>query len=198
MIVTTRFDGDTGDYIDQVQWAQHDVYHDALRIIVRNCMGQAKLAHMVLYDDWRERWNPSDGFDHRTLQVAHDILAAVWRRHAFATRLVPLPFDGRQFPLPFEDVWDGDGPNFAERWLKWLEDEVKSWNYVNFWIWDSDDHNARLIRLVVRILENQNIPVGYRAETELAWELISKFQYVVPWERNFADAARSAYEALEG
>ena len=196
MIVTTLFDGDTGDYLDQVQWAQHDVYRDALRIIIRNCEGQAKLAHIILYDDWRERWNPSRVYDHRTLQTAHDILAAAWRsKHAFETRVVPLPFNGRQFPLPFAEVWDGDGPNFAGRWLAWLENEVKSWHEGSFWFLDSGDHNARLIRLVVRILENQNIPVGYRAETELAWELLNRFRNV-PWERRLENEVWSAYEAL--
>ena len=189
------FDGDGGDYVDQVQWSQHRVYDDALKIIVRNCEGQAKLAQMVLYDDWGERWEWIELQDHRTLQVAHDMLAAAWRyRHAFETKLFPLPFDGRQFPLPFEEWWDGDGPNFAGRWLAWLDNETKSWREGRFWFTDSDDRNARLIRLVVRILENQNNPVGYRAESNLAWEILNRFKDV-PWRRSWANAVKSDYEA---
>ena len=196
MIVTTCFDGDDGDYIDRVQLPQQDVYHDALEIIVRNCRGQVKLALMVLYDDWRERWYPSGEFDHRTLRAAHDILAAAWRsRHAFETRVVPLPFDGRQYPLPFEELWDGGGPNFVERWLEWLDNETKSWHEGRFWFWTADDRNVRLIRLVVRILGNQNIPVGYRTEKVLAWELINRFDDV-PWDRRLADSVRFDYDAL--
>ena len=80
MIVTKYF---VGDSKGQAQQLQASVYPDALRIIVRDCAGQEKLAHMGLNDNWGETLNPSDGFDHRTLQAAHDILAATWRfRHA--------------------------------------------------------------------------------------------------------------------
>ena len=185
MIISTYFSGDNDE---QTQLLQHDVYHDALRIIVRNCEGQARLAHMVLYDDWGERWNPSRGYDHRTLQTAHDFLAATWRfRHA--------SWIG-QYRLPLDSLWDEEPPDFAAHWLEWLENEVKSWNEISSWFSGSDDRNARLIRLVVRILENQNIPVGYRAEKKLAWELINRFDDV-PWERRLADSVRSAYDALE-
>ncbi len=181
MIVGIYFNGDDDN---QVKWLQHDVYGAALHIIVRTCWEHVKYANMVLYDDWGNRWDPVYEFDHRTLQVAHDLMAAAWRsRYAFAIRQHPLPIDG---------IRNNEIPDFVGHWLAWLRNEVESWN-------DGvcpRDYSASLIRFVSQILKNQNRPAGYRAEKKLAWELVNRYSDV-PWERRWADAIESDYVALD-
>lgn len=168
-----------GDSEGRTQQLQSSVCPDALGIIVRDCVGQEKFAHMSLSDDWSETLNPSDGFDH-PLQAAHDILAATWRfRHAswYWERWHPpgVPLD-----FPLWDMIPRRRP--ADEWLGDLENETKSWRHggVGFSFPPSYEWNPHLADLVVRILENQNTPVGDRAKKQLAWELVNRFKDV-PW-----------------
>ena len=191
MIVTKYFVGDSDG---QTQLSQASVYPDALRIIVRDCAGPEKLAHMGINDDWSETLNPSDGFDHRTLQAAHDILAATWRfRHASWFRQSwPQPAD---IPPDFP-IWDKMQPGRAADWLRDLENETKSWRQggVGFSFPHSYEINPHLADLVVRILENQKTPVGYRAQKQLAWELVNRFKDV-PWKQLRVNWVKYEYEA---
>ena len=189
MIVTKYF---VGDSEGQTQQLQSSVCSDALRII-GDCAGREKLAHMGLSDDWSETLNPSDGFDH-PLQAAHDILAAAWRfRHAswYWERWHPpdVPLD---VPL-----WDIIPQSRPDHWLKGLENETKSWRQggVGFSFPYSYERNPHLADLVVRILENQKTPVGYRAQMQLAWELVNRFKDV-PWDQLWLSSVKSDYEAL--
>ena len=192
MIVTKYFVGDSDG---QTQRSQASVYPDALRIIVRDCAGQENLARMGLNDDWSETLNPSNGFDHQTLQAAHDILAATWRfRHASSFRQrwhqsADIPPD-----LP---IWDMIEPGRPADWLRDLEAETKSWRQGGFGLEVSVSYqrNPRLADLVVRILENQKTPVGYRAQMQLAWELVNRFKDV-PWDQLWLSSVKSDYEAL--
>ena len=178
-----------GDSDGQTQRSQASVYPDALRIIVKGCVGQEKLAHMGLSDDWSETLNPSDGF--HPLRAAHDILAATWRfGHASSFRQSwPQP----DIPLDFP-IWDTMKPGRADYWLRWLKSETKSWRHGGFGLEVSGSYqrpnprladlvvrpNPRLADLVVRILENQNTLVGDRAQAQLDWELVNRFKDV-PW-----------------
>ena len=61
-------------------------------------------------------------------------------------------------------------PDFAGHWLSWLRKEVCSWkNY------------PLLIRLVIRILKNQNQLVGYEAEEKLEEALTYNYYANIPW-----------------
>ena len=148
-----------------------------------------KLAYRLM-DDTVESWEPVDFVDHRTLQHAHDILAAVWR-FVFEIKLRQLELpgirpcqnyycpsriegrtiffhglrDGKECPAPYCDwLRYKEEPDFVGHWLNWLKKEVNSWK--------RDPH---LIRLVMRILRNQNQTLGYEAEDELEDELKHKY-----------------------
>ena len=179
MLVFAYFDGDDDE---EVALKQHDVYGEALFIIVRTCNLFALRARTILEDTDHPDWGTVEKFDHRTLQGAHDILAAVWRfRH-----------DVRQFELFVEMRWgwpliDPGTPvephdllaEVPGRWLAWLREEVEGWSAL-----------PHLVRLVQLILANQNEPAGYRAESQLSVHLFDQFEDV-PWIPKF----RAAYEA---
>ena len=170
VIVATRFDGDDDMHI---QWLQHDVYGQALAIIADTCQRYEHFARAVLGDD-QGGWEPIRSFDHRTLQHAHDILAAAWRfKHVLRLRQMKLPVDRKN---------EGE-PAFINHWLTWLQEEVDSWIAAPY-----------RVRLVVKILANQNEPAGYKAETDLSWDLLMGY-YDVPWEQSLINAVESALES---
>ena len=194
VIVATLFPGD-GDIDLYLHWLQHDVYGRALRIISDRCYTHAERASEILdYREWgrvRIRDGPRLTFDHRTLQKAHDILAAVWRfRHSFELRQFDFPVEqinsmDPNFISPWwkwSDWWEWHlewgQPQFMEHWLKWLRGEIESWI-----------HHPERVHLVMKILANQNQPIGYQAETELAWELLTGYDDV-PWHKRQLDAVK--------
>ena len=162
-----------GDSDNDVMWVQHGVYHQALGIITGTCQEYMNFAHRILDDRWEE-WDFITRFDHRTLQNAHDTIAAAWRfRCLDAAKQMELSFDKEP----------GGEPDFVSHWLNWLQGEVKSWK-----------NSPYLVRLVVKILRNQNEPAGYRAEADLNWELVLRYGDV-PWEQSRIDAAQAAVKA---
>ena len=101
----------------------------------------------LLDDTDHPDWGTVETFDHRTLQRAHDLLAAVWRfRH-----------DARQFELSLDvchprwsrPLVDREAPvkphdllaEVPGRWLDWLREEVDGWL-----------HSPHLVRSVQRPL----------------------------------------------
>lgn len=132
------------------QWEQHDMYGRALAIIAGGCQQhRASAAAMLGLPPplWVET------FDHRTLQQAHDLLAAVWR----------FRNDAAQPRLP------GLGAKEALPWLEWLRAEVASWHQT-----------PEIVRLVGEILAQPNCPAGYAAEDRLAEQLQARYADV-PW-----------------
>ena len=165
MWVTPLFDDDVDM---EVASQQHTVYADALWIIVSQCNQYTEFARRLLYDADLPEWVAVDRFDHRTLQHAHDLLAAVWR---FRNNL-------RQLGLPF--VPKGSVDDVPTLWLAWLRREVAAWI----------DYPDRL-RLVRVILANQNTPLGYVAESQLALNIMDGFPNV-PWDLKWREAAEAA------
>ena len=159
MIVSRSFEGDDDDFM---KWRQHEVYGDALRIIISACKAHSENAAALLQTTLPIGWQLGPTFDHRVLQDCHDILAAAWRYEANPAQGV-LTF-GRQ-PGDSEDVI---------RWLQWLQDQVTAWN--------TEPH---LVRLVMTALANQNTAPGYAAETTLSESLKSLFNNV-PWFRSLS------------
>jgi hypothetical protein len=159
LIVGDYFDGDTDT---DTSWEQHDVYHQALRSLIGTCNRLAQFAKAVLDDQHHEDWGEVESCDHRTLQAAHDLLAAVWRyRHA-----------DRQGTLPFM-------ASFETSWLDWLHAEVFGWI----------DHPG-MVRAVQILLTNQNKPLGYTAETDLCRSILARFSDV-PWKLALRQAYES-------
>ena len=157
MIVGSLFRGDEDT---DVMWLQHDVYGEALGIITSICQEYTHLAHRIL--DYWDGWEFIPSFDHRTLQYAHDVIAATWRfRGLPQIRQIALLIDRKVV----------EEPNFQRHWLNWLDVEVRSWM-----------HDPYLIRFVVKILRNQNNPTGYQAEDDLKLILAQRYDDV-PWSR---------------
>lgn len=164
MWVLPRFDGDVDM---EVADKQHDVYGHALWIIVRKCNLYAEFARSLLDDDDHPEWGTVESFDHRTLQGAHDLLAAAWR----------FRNDFRESEMPFMDKNSLD--EVQELWLDWLRHEISKWL-----------HRPERVRWVQLILTNQNKPPGHLAEVQLALNIINGFSDV-PWDQEL----REAYEA---
>ena len=76
MIVGTFFNGDDDNILAR---AQHDIYGDALGILISSCNRFTRFSKAVLNDTGHVDWGQIESFDHRTLQRAHDLLAAAWR-----------------------------------------------------------------------------------------------------------------------
>ncbi len=162
MIITTQFLGDSY----KVASAQHDVYHDALNIIVKNCNRFAMFAQRVIQSADCRGWGTVYSFDHRTLQFQHDLLAAVWRYEAEAAQ---IRLDCKE-----------DEVSIQRRWLDWLSAEMQNWIERPEWV-----------RLVQIILDNQNTSVGQRAETQLSREIMEFFSQV-PWKTELIQAIANA------
>ena len=145
----------------KVAGKQHDVYWQALRIIVSQCNLYAEFARSLLDDADHVEWGTIERFDHRTLQHAHDLLAAVWR----------FQHDYRQLQLPFVDTDKDPLDEVQALWLDWLRREIAGWI-----------HYPERVRLVQLILTNQNKPPGSMAESQLALHIIDRFMDV-PWHR---------------
>ena len=95
MIVGTFFDGDDDA---EIAWKQHDVYGEALGAIIQVGNRLTLFAKSLLDDKAHASWGTIETCDHRTLQGAHDILAAAWRfQNDF--RQSDLPLERRPEPL---------------------------------------------------------------------------------------------------
>ena len=151
MIVSYEFPGGSRE----VARAQHDVYFEALQIIVKGCNRYARFAKLVLKTNEFENWGNVWEFDHRVLQFHHDLIATAWRYKSNAAQRI----------LEFSEF----SPGLKSRWLNWLREEVDRWI----------DH-PEFVRLVMTILDNQNSPIGNAAEADLITELVYYFEDV-PW-----------------
>ena len=162
MIIASRFVGDDDISLKN---AQHDVYGSALHIMIDQCNQFAEFAKTLLDDTGHGDWGgiPRQGCDHRTLQTAHDLLAAAWRYQT----------DARQPRLPFPPTlpcaWPSNDVPIATLWLGWLRNELSGWI----------DH-PHLVRSIHVILNNQNNSVGYAAETRLCRDIMDRFGRI-PW-----------------
>jgi hypothetical protein len=156
VIVGEYFQGDSATV---EAWRQHNVYGSALNCIIHNCNDAALTAQKIMGCHGPDGWGRVASIDHRALQMAHDILAAVWR-WSFDLGQLKFPWHPKYIsPLSIED-----------HWLRWLSREVRSWQ----------QQDAILIYEVQRILLNQNKGAGYRAEDRLTRLLVEKFVNV-PW-----------------
>ena len=164
MIISYEFPGDSRE----VASAQHDVYYEALQIIVKGCNQYARFAKLVLKTNEFDNWGYVHQYDHRTLQFQHDLLATVWR---YETQASQLRVD-----------CDEDKQSVQVRWLDWLKTEVLSWIEKPEWV-----------RLVQIILENQNTPIGQKTETILSLEIMNHFSEV-PWKSEMKSAFISELE----
>ena len=160
MIVGLYFEGDDVE----VALKQHGVYDTALGIVVSTCNLHTNRARSLLNSSDHPKWGKIDRYDHRTLQFAHDLLAAVWRSRNDFRQASLLPGENRAL----DEV--------QPLWLDWLRNEIAGWSAL-----------PHLVRSVQLILTNQNEQPGYEAETQLCLDIVDRFPDV-PWERRLRDA----------
>ena len=171
MIVGQFFEGDDDT---KIAWKQHDVYREALGIIKQTCNRITLIAKEILDTNSCPEWGTITGCDHRTLQGAHDILAAAWRfRHDSRQGELPIEVNPKRVPIPEPE----------HIWLDWLQNEVRDW------VW-----HPRLVRNVQLILSNQNQPFGYVAESRLCLALMARFSDV-PWDSDWREAYQRDLES---
>ena len=163
MVVKDYFYGDN-DPSFRVSWIQHDAYQEALRLIVCGCVEHIRSAFMLAFEDYPKKWDHSVKYDRRTLQLAHDVIAAAWRFECLKTEL-PLFFQ-----TDHEDV-------IYFKWFAWLQNELSLWR-----------DQAAIVRNVIIILGNQNVENGYRAEDLLTQALVRRYLNV-PWHDRFLTLA---------
>jgi len=153
MVIKDYFYGDN-DPSFRVSLIQQDVYKSSLRLIVNECLDHMKAGFMLVGQDYPKKWDREFQFDHRTLQLAHDLVAAAWRFDCLETEL-PL-----FFRLDREVV-------IERKWRAWLQNELGLWR----------DQPA-IVRNVIIVLGNQNVENGYHAEDLLTQALVRRFDNV--------------------
>ena len=171
MIVASRFEGDVDM---ELAWKQHDVYGKALRIIVSTCNFYARFSTALLADKQHCNWGNVERFDHRTLQMAHDLLAGAWR----------FENDFQQGTLNLEHEKE-ESLDPEEAWLQWLDKEVHGW--INY---------PYLVRYVHLILNDQNKAPGYIAESQLCLGIMDRFSWI-PWDQSFREACEKDLDKYE-
>ncbi len=148
MIIAGKFNGD--NWLE-LQRAQHQVYGEALNILRYENEKSYKAATFILMVDedpiYDSIFSLRHPIDHRTMQDAHDHMAAVWRKKN--RYLQPDLF----IEATVEDM--------AKDWLEWLRKEVSMWSRDCPW----------LVRMVCLIIVQQNVKRGYEAEEALQLEL---------------------------
>lgn len=151
---------------ENIAWRQHDVYKQALEIIVLEANRYARMARQILSDSHYDGWGETRHVDHRTLQAAHDLLAAVWRWY---------------YLNPEFNFTDVPEQNLEDEWLHWLAREVAKWVDA-----------PELVRLIQIILSHQNEDIGYAAEAKLSLEVLERFQHL-PWPEGKAEPFKSDF-----
>ena len=131
------------EHHSKIAWDQHEVYGEALSIIGGGCVRHFRNACEIAGVDPAMAASLEEQIDHRTMQAAHDYLAAVWRFKVRPTE--PL--------LPIEEP---EPPVASYHWLTWLRNDVRTWN-----------EKPEIVRAVLEVRRNQNSERGYAAEDEL-------------------------------
>ncbi len=148
MIITDKFNGD--NWLE-LQRAQHDIYGEALNILrsenERSYIGATAILRVEddpIYDSIVSLCHP---IDHRSMQNAHDHMAAVWRK--------------KNRYLQPDLLIEATVQDMAKDWLEWLRKEVCNWPRDYPW----------LVRMVCLVIVQQNVKSGYEAEETLKLEL---------------------------
>ncbi len=150
MIISAKFDGDNDlDFIRQ----QHDAYSTAIGLIVYKCFDyferSAEVTKQIDQDIIQRISQRRNGFDHRTIQNCHDLMAGYWR----------WKFK-RQEPY-----LEGMASVTVKDWLDWIPKEIDDW----FW------SDPSIIGCVTYAASFQNEDQGYKAEENLVATLELKY-----------------------
>jgi len=154
MVVCTSFDG---DHDEELKMFQHKVYYATLRRWVG--MAQDRSHHYSgkssKWDELINLWDKNIGkqgiFDHRCIQMAHDVLAAQFREYI----LKEMPTAG---PLTKKDAWRGF---FDTEAVAFMEQE-------------------EFLRMFMTALASNSSIGGYDAEEALCDKIQQQYEVVLP------------------
>jgi hypothetical protein len=153
MIVSNYFDGDENDVL---KWVQHDAYGDALTFMYRSAADRylKDIRYTWVSPDFVPKIRHIDGFDHRVLQLAHDLVAAYYR-FAFCSRL-----DKLDLPEDFNDK-----EYYLGAWRAYYRQEMG--------LLAQKEEIAEAILIAVAF---QNTDRGYAAEDKLQALLVDRYK----------------------
>lgn len=158
MIVGEYFPGDDNTH---VQWIMHDCYREALWMIVKWCrsryISSVRDLDMPFLSQNKVVSLPLNGFDHRTLQLFHDFLAASFRFYN-AEELQP------KLPFPGEDETE----RIKTMWFSYLEYELERL---------SSEHKGIVKNVMEAACYANPNPIGIKAEDKLVNIVINDERY---------------------
>lgn len=130
----------------EVQWMQHDVYWESVALILETARVAYLRAQRTIGVSSPEIFllKTLRGFDHRTLQNAHDLIAVYWRFRS-NLKYPRLPVVAPTIEMLKED------------WRQWLRAELRS--LCEFY--------PEFVQAVVRAAAYGNLDLGYEAEKSL-------------------------------
>ncbi len=153
LILGSRFPGDDNEFL---QLVQHDLYgHNLDRLFFGARERYLRSVRLVGTETQLGKLLESTySFDHRTLQMTHDIIAAQYRLLYDNHGQMPLPFPGY---TPYKD-W------LARQWLDYYANEMAS-------LIDIDAFTLNVLHATVY----ENTPAGYGAEDQLVMLLAGRY-----------------------
>ena len=158
MIVGEYFPGDDNNH---VQWIQHDCYGEALAMIGKWCRNRylSSVRDLDIPTLIRNKALslPMNGFDHRTLQLFHDFLAASFRFYNAEDLQPKLPFPG-----------EDEEKRIKSMWFSYLEIELERF---------STEHKGIVKNVMEAVCYSNPNPIGIRAEDKLAHIVINDGRY---------------------
>lgn len=156
MIICDVFPEDNAADVKNIQ---HDAYDEALGLMVSRTRTAYLLACRILNveNNVRTAISANNKYDHRDIQAAHDLLAAIWRY--LTNKINPN--------LPFAEFSPKD---IRTEWLAWLENELVELEADPVWVRSVTAASAGL----------PETPIGSRIEPALE-VLFERYRSSVPF-----------------
>ena len=145
-----------GDDNDILKWLQHEEYRGKTCEMFHAARIRLHRADLLLEGNLAitKQANRIRSIDHRILQDAHDILAALYRVEWD---------DGCQ--LRINETPEQQDERYVKHWNQWFEDKVN----------EVCDNNYRFIRAVIQSVVFDRTKIGYMAESDVCRQLLMYF-----------------------
>lgn len=154
MNVFQQFDGDDDT---KLMWIQHDCYGSSLSLM-------RKHAERSVSEAIRSELKDIGGIDHRTLQNAHDVLAAAFRHHFHGCSGYKKVTVDKIFGMLHQNKAQKTDMDIVHEWQDWLEQNL--------------ENEIEIGQEISKIMLNQNTNLGYKYEDKLKQLIHEKFDYI--------------------
>lgn len=157
MILADYFSNDDNEHVKSIQ---HKYYGDAWGVIFKwaRCQYISSIRNLDLATTIQSKVSCLDGFDHRTLQMFHDFLAASFRHYLSNELETYLPFPG-----------EDEEKRIVSLWSSYIEHELER----------IKTNHAGIVRNIIEAVcyPNPN-PIGIKAEDRLTHSLLNDERYL--------------------